>query len=291
MQGIGGFGLGWLGVGIRCVTLGAVVWLGLRVLTRCSDRGSAWLGRALRHPVLLMICLALFTVLLQAAAVAVPNQVIYRTDVRIVPGFLAIDCFFGPGAMMIVLFLLFVSATRFESLRRGARRVRSTIVPVMALSCFLLSGCGQAPSTEPASAADQKTGAPQSSLASQTAFEKCLGTWSAGDFDAAIQEFLPINLKDAKLFSAGSALSMSEAQFVALPQAARERLSAPMMNDLDSIKALCVRVKEAALDAKRKGVSSDRFGKRAQHLQSLALGSVPNYGNDIDQSANPIPPV
>jgi len=174
--------------------------------------------------------------------------------------------------------------SRWKESDSGRRRkfyLRSILIFV--LIGFLAIGCNREQSGSPQS--EQKT-AP-GAVEQQTAFEKCLANWSSGNQEAAVKDFLELNLRDGRLFSTGSALAMSETQFARMPAAAREKLSSPMLADLQAIKELCQRVKETGQQA-RAGGDSAKAAKCFSQIQTLGdhldEASVVLIGQKVGQS-------
>jgi len=270
--GMDGFRLGYFALAARCVALGMVGWFGLGVLARRKSPGSAWLGRVRARPFLFVASLVLVVFGLQIAAILIPDQVIFRTPVRTMGGFLVMNLFAEPAAIVVILFLLILSAAKFGATRRKAPNGRSALVPLIALAGLLAAGCDRGQQTQAGST--QAATAASLSSTNQTQFEKCLSSWSAGNQDAAIQSVLDLNLRDSKLFSPGSALALSEAQFIALPPAARESLSPPMLADLASIKGLCRRLQEEGREAKARGDAAKA---------TKCFGQIKLLGEQLDQ--------
>ena len=166
------------------------------------------------------------------------------------------------------------------------------LVLALVLSGFLAGGCNRNASGP--SGSEQSANSAPAVAAQPTAFEKCLSAWATGDQNTAVQDFLEMDLREAKLFSPGSALSLSEPQFAALPQAGREKLSAPMLADLASLKALCTRVKEAGLQARAGGDSAkatkcfDQIMKLGERLDQPSLVVVAQKtGQGLKRLASP----
>ncbi len=261
-MGLDGIRLGWCGLVARCMALGLTGWFGLHVLTRWGHSDGRNFARLERHPLLVIFAVVAAALGLQLAATAIPNQVIFRTPTRVVGGFIGVDQLAGPLMIVAVLVLLIVSATKFRRIKRPATNMRSTLI--FAFIGFLAIGCNRDQSGPQQS--EQKT--VPAALEQQTAFEKCLANWSSGNLDAALKDFLELNLRDGKLFSPGSALAMSETQFAAMPVAAREKLSSPMMAQLQAIKELCKRAKEAGQQARTNGDSATA-AKCFRQIQTL----------------------
>jgi hypothetical protein len=76
------------------------------------------------------------------------------------------------------------------------------------------------------------------------------------------------------LFPAGSVLNYSEAQFVALPQAVREKLGKEMISDIQVIKEICAHVNQA-------GKSGSSGGEKAKADKCFA--QLKKCGDALDR--------
>ncbi len=116
---------------------------------------------------------------------------------------------------------------------------------ISALLLVISASCGKRPEM-PAAQTQTLQAVPQ------TQFEESMTTWKSGDKETAVRVFLEMDLSKP-IFSPGTPLANSEAQFMALPVAGRERIGAEILADLQVIKEIAVRVAEAGKEAKAKG--------------------------------------
>jgi hypothetical protein len=80
-----------------------------------------------------------------------------------------------------------------------------------------------------------------------------ISTWEQGDVAGAVKRFLQTDWTARPLFPAESPLSLSEDQFRALSTAERETVSAQVIKQLDTFKALTRAVAGAAREAAARG--------------------------------------
>jgi hypothetical protein len=79
--------------------------------------------------------------------------------------------------------------------------------------------------------------------------------WQAGDKQSAIRLFLDVDWSDRPLFDPYRILSLSEQQFVALPEAQRKMLAKEIKKQVERFRKLTVAVFEAGRAAAAKGES------------------------------------
>jgi hypothetical protein len=89
--------------------------------------------------------------------------------------------------------------------------------------------------------------------------------WQQGDKSTAVSRFVGTDWAARPLFAADSVLSLSEAQFKALPAAELEAKSAEMLPQLESLKKLASAVAQAGRDAASKGDTA----QARKHFNSL----------------------
>jgi hypothetical protein len=104
-----------------------------------------------------------------------------------------------------------------------------TMSAVVAVSIFP-AGCGTKSGSSGASSSPGKEQAGAASAA--------ITAWEQGDKSTAISSFVGADWTARPLFSSSSASSLSEAQFRALPEAARQAKSNGMLAQLDVLKQL-----------------------------------------------------
>ena len=115
---------------------------------------------------------------------------------------------------------------------------------------ILIAGCGKkSPSSSATPPPTQADTVSSSSPISQPA----LTAWQQGDKAAAVNSFLAADWSARPLFAADSPLSLTESQFAALSDAARQAKSSVLTAQLDSFKQLAAAVRQAGNDAASKG--------------------------------------
>jgi hypothetical protein len=88
-----------------------------------------------------------------------------------------------------------------------------------------------------------------------TVLQSMLTTWQQGDQASAISRFVAADWSQRPLFAPGSALSLSEAQFNALPAAEQEAKMKELTPQLSAMRELAKAVVQAGRDAAGKGDS------------------------------------
>ena len=151
----------------------------------------------------------------------------------------------------------------------------TTIIGVMAAT-ILIVGCGKKSPDSSTAPSPAKTDAAAASPAAQPS----LTAWQQGDKAAAVSNFLAADWSVRPLFTTGSALNLSEAQFKALSDADRETKSRDMTSQLASLKQLAQAVVQAGRDAAAKGdavqarkdlTSLKQFGTALEGPESMLL--------------------
>ena len=89
-----------------------------------------------------------------------------------------------------------------------------------------------------------------------TVLQSVLTTWQQGDQASAISRFMAADWSQRPLFTPGSSLSLSEAQFNALPAAEQEAKMKELLPQLSAIRELAKAVVQAGRDAAGKGDSA-----------------------------------
>ncbi len=150
-------------------------------------------------------------------------------------------------------------AAKSWPLRPG--RPRSVIfTPLLAaiLVSVALTGCGEKPDSPSGSTLSVKPR--QNTLATATpSIEPILTAWQQGDQAGAAARVLETDWKQRPLFSSGTTLSLSEAQFQALPSATREAKSPEMLAQVGELKKLAEAVAQSGRDAAaRKDIAQAR---------------------------------
>jgi hypothetical protein len=100
--------------------------------------------------------------------------------------------------------------------------------------------------------------------------------WRAGKKDEAAAKFLAVDFAKRPLFPSGSVLNYTEAQSIALPQVARDKLAQPMQDDLRTLKEICAHIRDAAEAAQIAGNKTKAEKGRAQLLKCGAAFDQPD---------------
>ena len=124
---------------------------------------------------------------------------------------------------------------------RGATATLLLLISLLASpGCNSSSNPPSAPESTPATA---KT---------RTPFEQCL-TLIESDTNAAVAAFMKIDPAKDTLFTAGSPLAYSEAEFIKLPPAVMDSMSPPMHAELEALKRIVREVKSRREQARQTG--------------------------------------
>lgn len=260
-----GFAIGWLGLAVRgLVILGccALAWRSLQ----CRESGP---GRFSGNPNRWAAGLFAILFMLQCAALVAP-ALVARVGSPVVLGQI-----FALGNWGAILFeFLLTGGLVIALVRLSARGVRKSapFPPALLLAaiCSLAaSGCGDPAPTKAAVPA-----------ANKTSLEKAMFSWTEGDKKSAVEAFLRLDWKKDTLFSSGSVLRYSEAEFAALPQAVREKINQPMLDQVQALKTLCAGVAESGREMRKNGDKAGaencfnqlaKCGKALEQPGSLAL--------------------
>lgn len=141
------------------------------------------------------------------------------------------------------------TTTQFD-LNEAIQRWRSELAqspafqPALRLAVWLLlTGVFLSLSPESAQAQPKAEATPIQATAKAAALDDALKLWRAGNQTEAVDRFLKVDFSKRPLFPVGSVLNMTEAEFVALPTAAQEKMRKPMMDDIQTLKLIAAQVK------------------------------------------------
>lgn len=235
-----GFALGWLSVAGVCVTFGAAaitlsfLWSGrLQALQAYSaslrNRPGLVLAGALTCLIALNLAPRFLTLLLIRN---VPMQTVGQT-------FLVMQYFEWVGPILLGCLLLVVFS-RVWRRKHGLRTQTGAYAIALPFTLALTLSAAQAET----STSDQQSAA---------TMDQVMSLWRAGKKDEAVTKFLVVDFSRRPLFSTGSVLNLTEAQFVALPEAARTKLATQMNDDLKTIKELAAQTRNTAKAALASG--------------------------------------
>lgn len=270
MTGAGGFSLGWLSIAAEFMTLGLVAvafWLLVTGRLAYKNVFPRW-----------MMCRPVFLVggiLLLKLAPGVFETLSIRNLTPLILGqtYIVTGWFNAVGSAIVMLSVT-VIFTRLSAKRNRTSLTRaSTLVLATAISLAVASA--QAQTTHPAA----DTLSPNVKVNHAT-LDQSMKLWQSGSKEAAVAKFLTVDFSRRPLFSFGSVLNYTEAQFIALPPAAREKLAQQMNDDLRVIKEICAQVRDngksalAAGDAAKSGkcmAQLNQCGDAFNQPDSLAL--------------------
>lgn len=97
--------------------------------------------------------------------------------------------------------------------------------------------------------------------------DQTMALWRAGKKDEAAAKFLAVDFSKRALFPTGSVLNYTEAQFIALPQAARDKMAKQMQDDLQTIKHIAARIRDDGEAAQTAGHKAKAEKCRSQLLK------------------------
>lgn len=260
-----GLSLGWFGVVAKSVSLGSVAslfWLMATGRVSRWNTGSTWLRQ---HPVGCATILLGGVVTLKIVASAFEMLLIRNLGPQAIGQTYAVTMWFNafsPAIAMVAMIVLFARLLSGRVKNTGGIRVAAWMLgPFMAMSLLASPARAQANYHSVLSAvtvvADKKDSA---------TLDDAMKLWSAGKKDDAMATFLTVDFSRRPLFPVGSALNYSEAQFIALPQTAREKLSQQMLEDIHLLKEIGVHVRNAgkAASAAADKARSDQCNTKLQ---------------------------
>jgi hypothetical protein len=119
-----------------------------------------------------------------------------------------------------------------------AAGLHTMTLTMLALTMIAFSG-------SPALASDT-TQKPTAGKPAAATMAEVMKLWREGKQSDAVNKFLAVDFSKRPLFPTGSVLNLTEAEFVELPSAARDKMSKAMFDDLQTIKLIARQVKELA---------------------------------------------
>lgn len=248
-----GVTLGYFGLAVQAILLGAggvLLWRGARSRHFLASRMAA-LAR-------LFVGVLIALVILWFCNSLVSSWAATASTARTLGGFYMITS--GYSGPLIIVALGILGGWLCWNLRR------EQVVCWLALSGSLLLGACS-PKDSQVSATSQPNAA-QASATSSTRLETTLQLAKESPAKAA-DEFMKIDLADAPLFSPGSPLSYSEAQFIKLPREANEKLAQQAQDDLALIKKIVAEIRTRR-DRARAAGNSEMVRQLNTQLEKLA---------------------
>lgn len=232
-----GFTLGWLSGGLRLALFGLTVWAFSRMATGRIGGLERWKSAFHQRPALWVAIFSGLQLLLMAAS----GGLSLLNDSQLNPVALGqralVDSFFG--MMLPVAHTVFVVA---GVVWLGVNRSKGFAAPRLGTG-LLLAGVMLSSSSMTTLAQTKTESTPVQPSAKKATLDNALKLWRAGQQTEAVDQFLAVDFSKQPLFPAGSTLNLTEAEFVALPTAAREKMRMPMMEDIQTLKLIAAQVK------------------------------------------------
>ncbi|HTG43053.1 MAG TPA: hypothetical protein VK633_00855, partial [Verrucomicrobiae bacterium] len=250
--------LGFFGLAVQAIMLasgGVLLWRGVQSRHFLAPRMAA-LAK-------LFVSVLIGMVILRFCNSIVSSWAATTSSPRTLGGFyMIVSGYSGP---LMVLGLGVLGGWLCWNLRR-----EQSVCYLVVCGSLLLGGCSpkgsQAPATQPS--------ATQPSATSSTRLEMTLQLAKDSPAKAA-DEFMKIDLADAPLFSPGSPLSYSEAQFTKLPREANEKLARQAQDDLALIKKIVAEIRTRRDQARGAGNAElvRQFNSQLEKFASKLEGS------------------
>jgi hypothetical protein len=253
-----GFTLGWLAVGARVLATAIVIGLAGLLIKFRSEPVEAWASRCLRHPVAAVGVFAVAVLGMGALATGGVALLVRSLPPTAVGQFYVVNAWGAMVAFVVAPLAMIAPLMALASSRPASKRSAAVLGLLAAVGIGSLTGCGDS--------SGSRTAGGEAAQPGQTPMEQVFSACAAGKQDEAAEAFLKLDFNQTPLFMKGSALSYSETEFVALPQAARGKLAKQAIADLGTLKALCRRVADLAKEARANGDTA-RADKCAQQLQ------------------------
>src|SRR6185369_7844956 len=293
LVGTNGFSLGWFGVAGKCAVFVLVLWL----FRSATVGGLEWISgnihRLFHRPILAVVMLLLAALALKFS----PGGFTVVAAQRLPPVTLSqaymITSFANlVGQFLIMAFLAAYFTRHFLQKRTGGcirMALMSLIIPLAVHETI-----SQA-QTQPPSAGKSK----QAEKEKRLTLDQAMTLWRAGKKDESAEKFMAVDMSQRPLFPTGAVLNYTEAQFVALPQAVRDKLSKEMLADIQVIKEICAHVKEASKSAAANGEKAKaekglaqlkKCGESFDRPDSLALLQMVGKGLKKTAAAQPAAP-
>ncbi len=274
-QQINGLMIGFLGVAIHVALLVTVGWLVVRHCGRPPIGGAGKLrSRMAIGSVQMVVCLAAVCLVTSAVNVWLNTFVARLQNPTSLGGYyLVIGYYVGPlSYLLVVAFGIWLARPcRVKYRNVGAL----TVGPLMLLLAACSPGSGSGSTT--AASASTNSQPATTSIGEQTPFEQCLAL-VASDLNAAVDSFMTLNLTSEALFTYGTPLSYSEAEFVKLPRPVIEKVSEPKMKDIEALRQLI-----KAVGTRRDQARMNKDSETADHYskQLAALGTRLTGGENL----------
>ena len=267
-----GIKLGWGGIAARSTAFAILAWIFWRLANGHFNALGKTAGRFKSRPVLwvlgIVICLALVN------ATQFFFQMLYTRNVgpmALGQSYAVMSWWFAvfpllQGALAIVGFTI-LWQKRISRMAAGRLAAWALIVPV-AMGLMLASANAETNTATTKSVAAEKP--------APVTLDQAMTLWRAGKTNEAAATFLAVDFTKRPLFPFGSVLNYTEAQFVALPDAAREKMSKQMMDDIQVLKQISAHVRDMGESAEAAGDKTKAAACRAQLLKGGAAFNQPD---------------
>ena len=262
--GVSGYGLGWVGALANLLVLVVCVAVLWRFALARGSAGLPWLQHFLARPWRAGSVLVVALIGLTAARMAMPVLLVRSTPSQelgwifaVQQGVAVLAALSFPAVLVVLLGVLF---------RRRPHNASTALLGLAVVGLGLLaSGCGK----QGSSPADSTP--PNAQASASTPMEEVLALWKQGEKEQAVEKLLRVDCGHQNLFSKGNVLGYSEAQFVALPAAARDKLAPELTDGLAVVKALG---RELVATGSRAASSGDKAKAEACTTQLRRLGEA-----------------
>jgi len=255
-----GFSLGWLGVAGKCAVLVLVLALFRFAALGRLGRFSLGISQLFQRPVLAFAIFLSAALALKLAANGFTAASAQRLPPITLGQAYAVTSFASVAGQFLILVLLLTYFARCYSRRRTTNGSRALLLSLLIPLVFQESSA-----TSFGQTASPSTGNPnQAKKQDRVTLDEAMTLWRASKKDEAVAKFMAVDFSRRPLFPTGSVLNYTEAQFVALPQAARDKLATQMNADIRVLKEICAHVRDAAKSALAGGDSAKSGNYTAQ---------------------------
>ena len=236
--------LGWLGGALHLLSLAAVI-VAFWLLANGRFAGSNNLGKRWRQSPWRFAGVTVIGVLFLNFASSGLFALNYRRLDPIVLGQLfLVKTWFG------IITQLFQMAAQIGGLvwlsRSRLGRSASSCQASGLLMALVVTGLSLAPVAAQDHGNSNRIAIPKLSSAT---LDDAIKLWRAGKQSEAAEKFLAVDFSKRPLFPTGSVLNMTEAEFGALPNAARDKMSKSILDDIQTVKLIARQVNETAKTA------------------------------------------
>lgn len=266
LAGVSGFVLGWIGFAAGFAALGffgALFWL------MVTNRMSRWNEVAiwLRSRPIGCAAILLGTVLaMKILAGIFATLLIQNTGAKVLGRAYSISTLFsalGPVFAVAAMIILFARLLSGRTKSTGGIRMSVWILVPFIIASLLPSRTFA--QVKPDSGMSSAKGVAEK--IDGATLDDIMKLWSAGKKEDATAKFLAVDFSRRPLFLRGSVLNYSEAQFMALPEAAREKLSKPVLDDIAVPKQISANVNTSGKTALAAGDKTKADQCNAKLLQ------------------------